>query len=278
MRRAKVRVGGGCRGRLVYWAYRIEGDIWSDEVSRLRSSGFRFLPRKDKLGVMSYFLGLKSALYDMLDDMRRRGIREQYLVKFYCVSEKVREILSRWGCGLRDPLIIGAVNTIRHLADAIGILKFTRPKNSRVEEELRIYAASQFYSRVNEILKHSRLWDSSNEDRYIVCSVPADSDEIPLEFLANFLYKREERVLKRSGGRHELRGVIVVRECGSGQSLTRIFLYSPKRGGSIARLFKQFDRRYLSGRLASKKSLCVTRSSSEEVEEILAEVLESCGM
>ena len=276
MRKVSVRVGGGRSGRLVYWAYLVQGDVWSDESSQLRSSGFRFLPRKDKLGIMCYLLGLKSALEAMSSDLRRRGIHEQYLVKFYCINGKVDEVLSRWGYGLRDPLILGVVNAIKHLANSIGLLDLAKPRSARVEEELRIFAASQFYRRVNEILRHARLWDSSNRDGYVVCVVPADSDDIPLECLAKFLYRREVRVLKQDRESGELKGVVVVRECDGEHPHTRVFFYSPDGAGYVARIFKLLDSRYLNGKLASRKSLCITRSTADVVEEVLAEAFEIC--
>ena len=160
MRKALVRVGGGCAGKLVYWAYLVYGNVWSSENSQLSSTGFRFLRRKDKLGIACYLFGLRSALRDLLADMQRRGIREQYLIRFYCVDDKLFDVLSRWGYGLRDPLFKGLVNEIKHLANRIGLLDLARPQSAHIEEALKVKASSQLHKHAREVVRRAQI-DSS---------------------------------------------------------------------------------------------------------------------
>ena len=276
MRKVVVRVGGGRSGRLVYWAYLVHGDVWSGEKSQLSSTGFRFLRRKDKLGIACYLFGLRSALRDLLADMEKRGIREQYLVRFYCVDDRLFDVLSRWGYGLRDPLFIGLVNEVRHLANRIGLLDLARPQNAHIEKALRVKASSQLYKRAREIVRRAQVWDSSDEGGYVVCRLPGDGEGVPLEFLAKLLLKEEARAEKRDGKHRDLKGVIMIRECGGENPLTRVFFYSPEGCGEVAKVFSLVDAQYRGGRLAARKNFCVTRSSADEVEEVLAEVFDAC--
>jgi len=161
LRKVIVRVGGGRSSRLVYWAYLVYGDVWSGENSQLSSTGFRFLRRKDKLGITCYLFGLRSALRDLLADMESRGIREQYLVRFYCVDDRLFNVLSRWGYGLRDPFFIGLVNEVKHLANRIGLLDLAKPRSTYIEESLRLHASFQLYKRAKEVVRKARIWDSS---------------------------------------------------------------------------------------------------------------------
>jgi len=160
MRKVSIRVGGGCSGRLVYWAYVVYGDVWASEASQLCSSGFKFLRRKDKLGIACYLFGLRSALRDLLADMERRGIREQYLIRFYCVDDRLFDVLSRSGCGLRDPLFKGLVNEIKHLANRIGLLDLARPQSAHIEEALKVKASSQLHKHAREVVRRAQI-DSS---------------------------------------------------------------------------------------------------------------------
>ena len=157
MRKVVVRVGGGQGGRLVYWAYLVHGDVWSGESSQLSSTGFRFLRRKDKLGIACYLFGLRSALRDLLADMERRGTCEQYLVRFYCVDDRLFDVLSRWGYGLHDPLFKGLVNEVRHLANRIGL---ARPQGAHMEEALKVKASSQLHKHAREVVRRAQI-DSS---------------------------------------------------------------------------------------------------------------------
>jgi hypothetical protein len=276
VRKVIMRVGGGRSGRLVYWAYLVYGDVWSGENSQLSSTGFRFLRRKDKLGIACYLFGLRSALRDLLTDMERRGIHEQYLVRFYYVDDRLFNVLSKWGYGLRDPLFIGLVNEIRHLANRIGLLDLARPKSTYIEEILRIKASSQPYRRAREIIRRARVWDSSDEGGFVVCKLPSESEDIPLEFLAKILLKEEARAEKRDKRHRDLKGAIVIRECEEEKPLTRALFYSPEGCGEVARVFSLIDPQYRGGRLAARKSLCVTRSSADEIEEVLVEVFDAC--
>jgi len=266
MRKVSVRVGGGCSGRLVYWAYRVQGDVWSEESSQLCSSGFRFLGRKDKLGVLCYLLGLESALRNLVADMQSRGISEQHLVKFYCVNNRLYEVLSRWGNGLRDPLPVGVVNEVRRLVNKIGLLDLIRPKDASAEKQLKILAAMNFYKYVDGYLRNARIWESSEVGGYVVCQLPAESKLVPLEFFAKFLFNREAKCRRD--------GVIVFRECGGTRRFTKIFFYSPNGDCYVAKSFTSRDPGYRRGRIGARKSLCVSASPAEEVEEILVEVLE----
>jgi len=160
MRKVSVRVGGGRSGRLVYWAYLVYGDVWSSEGSQLSSTGFRFLRRKDKLGIACYLFGLRSALRDLLADMERRGICEQYLVRFYCVDDRLFDVLSRWGYVLHDPLFKGLVNEVRHLANRIGLLDLARPQSAHIEEALKVKASSQLHKHAREVVRRAQI-DSS---------------------------------------------------------------------------------------------------------------------
>ena len=160
MRKALVRVGGGCAGKLVYWAYLVYGNVWSGERSQLSSTGFRFLRRKDKLGIACYLFGLRSALRDLLADMQRRGIREQYLIRFYCVDDRLFDVLSRWGYGFHDPLFKGLVNEVRHLANRIGLLDLARPQSAHIEEALKVKASSQLHKHAREVVRRAQI-DSS---------------------------------------------------------------------------------------------------------------------
>ena len=160
MRKVSVRVGGGRSGRLVYWAYLVYGDVWSSESSQLFSTGFRFLRRKDKLGITCYLSGLRSALRDLLADMERRGICERYLVRFYCVDDRLFDVLSRWGYVLHDPLFKGLVNEVRHLANRIGLLDLARPQSAHIEEALKVKASSQLHKHAREVVRRAQI-DSS---------------------------------------------------------------------------------------------------------------------
>jgi len=276
LRKVIVRVGGGRSSRLVYWAYLVYGDVWSGENSQLSSTGFRFLRRKDKLGITCYLFGLRSALRDLLADMESRGIREQYLVRFYCVDDRLFNVLSRWGYGLRDPFFIGLVNEVKHLANRIGLLDLAKPRSTYIEESLRLHASFQLYKRAKEVVRRARIWDSSEEGGYVVCRLPSDCEDMPLEFLARCLLKEEARAEKRDGKRRRLKGAIMIRECGRKNPLTRVLFYSPEGCGDIAKVFSLIDPYYRGGRLANRKSLCVTGSSADEVESTLVEVFETC--
>ena len=276
MRKVVVRVGGGCSGRLVYWAYLVHGDVWSGEKSQLSSTGFRFLRRKDKLGIACYLFGLRSALRDLLADMEKRGIHEQYLVRFYCVNDRLFDVLSRWGYGLRDPLFIGLVKEVRRLANRIGLLDLARSQSAHIEKALRVKASSQLYKRAREILRRAQVWDSSDEGGFVVCRLPDGSEDVPLEFLAKILLREEAKAGEGCRRNRDLKGAVMIRECGGDSPLTRVLFYSPEGCGEIARAYSLTDPQYRGGRLAARRSLCVTRSSADEVEEVLAEVFDAC--
>ena len=160
MRKVSVRVSGGRSVRLVYWAYLVYGNVWSSENSQLSSTGFRFLRRKDKLDIACYLFGLRSALRDLLADMQRRGIREQYLIRFYCVDDRLFDVLSRWRYGFHDLLFKGLMNEVRHLANRIGLLDLARPQSAHIEEALKVKASSQLHKHAREVVRRAQI-DSS---------------------------------------------------------------------------------------------------------------------
>lgn len=278
MRKIKIRVGGGCRGRLVYWAYRVYGDLWSNESSQLCSSGFRFLWRKDKLGIMCYLLGLKASLQDLISYIKEEEIGEQYLVRFYCVNTKLLDILSRPSNWLRDSMVIDVMNSIKHLSNKVGVLDLVRSKDTRIERKLKAFATARFHSYLEDILKRSHVWESADNDGYyVVYVVPSDSESIPLEFLAKYVLKKEEYVARKYG-KGEVKGSIIIREHNGGKQFTRVFFYFPEGNGRLAKAFSTIDPHCFRKNLAARKSVCVTYSSANEVEDILAEVFEACLM
>lgn len=260
MRKVKVRVGGKSRGRLVYWGYEVSGDKFNSD-----GYGFKFLSRKDKLKVIHYLHGLRSALIDFFENkVKAENTIPQYLVKYYCVDSNVFKILSKWGFGFRDPLIIEVTNSIKNLVNKIGLLDLVTPKKKDEEKKLERRAAGYFYRYVKSILEDSYVWQFSERPGYIVCRVPEKSKEIPLEFLARRIIEKE----KKNG---EVRGVVVLREDGS---VTRILFYDLYGSKSIVDAFRRKDRLRKSEWIGTFKTFYVTESTAEKVEEILAEVAE----
>ncbi len=265
MRKVNLWVGGRCDGRLIYWGYRVYGDGFEN-----KDYGFKFLPRKDKLKVMHYLYGLRSALAGFLE----KGIedaRVQYLVKYHCVDDRLFEILSKWGFGLRDPRILEVVNSVRRLANKVGALGLTKAKKSWVERNLEDVARFRFHYRVKEILERSHVWDSSEGARYVVYRVPGDSRDIPLEYLAKHIAREE-------GGRGDLKGVVVVREeSHAGGVLTKVYFYSVEDGASVVRRYMERDWFVKNAWVGRFKTICVTDNTGEEVEDKLVEVFDDAG-
>ncbi|MEM3398037.1 MAG: hypothetical protein QW724_04825 [Nitrososphaerota archaeon] len=261
MRKIKVRVGGGSVGKLVYWAYEICGDVLQNQ-----GWGFRFLQRRDKMKVMCHLYGLRSALTDIYENkVRAVDGRVQYLVKYYCGDENVFKLLSKWGYGFRDPLIIEKVNSIKNLVNKIGLLDLVRTVEGKIENRLKKMAARRFYSMVKRIFEDSYTWEFSDKMRYVVYRLPKDSEDIPLEFLARRIIEKE----KKNGG---VEGVAVIRDCGN---LTRIFFYDVDGKKHVVDALKKADRSYRGGWIGSFKTLYVSGSPTEEIEEMLAEVAEN---
>lgn len=268
MRKIQVRVGGDCCGRLVYWTYRVYGDIWAKGDECLASCGFRFLKRKDKLGIMCYLIGLESALRHLLGEVEKKGIRVQYLVRFYCIDDNVHRAISKWGYGFRDPMIVEAVNSIRHLVNKIGLLDLVRPLKMDVERELRKAAARYFYNCVEALLEDSYRWELPwNGGYYIVYMVSGESKCIPLEFLAKYALRKESNL-------GNVKGVIVLKEDGA---VTKLFLYDTEGEKSLINDFKNIDPLYKGCRLGKLKLLHFTGLPSDKVEDMLMEVFEKCS-
>lgn len=259
MRKIKVRVGGGSSGKLVYWAYEIFGDGLQNQ-----GWGFRFLQRRDKMKVMCHLYGLRSALIDIYENkvMAVDG-RVQYLVKYYCGDENVFKLLSKWGYGYRDPLIVEKVNSIKNLVNKIGLLDLV--KTVEMEDRLKNIAARCFYSMVKRILEDSYTWEFSDKMRYVVYRLPKDGEDIPLEFLARRILEKEKK-----NGRIE--GVAVLRDCGD---VTRILFYSVDGRKNVVTALKKADRSYKSCWMGTFKTLYVSGSPIEDVEEMLVEVAEN---
>ena len=267
MRKIHVWVGGGCEGRLVYWGYMIYGDGLES-----RDYGFKFLSRRDKLRIMHYLYGLRSALMELLEKrVEAEDALVQYLVKYHCVDDRLFEILSKWGSGLRDPRILEVVNSVRRLVNRVGALGLIKARRSRVEKSLEDAARLRFCSSVKGVLKRSRVWESSDGPRYVVYHVPEDSKDIPLEYLAKHIVKKE-------GEEDGLKGVVVIREERRKVGvLTKVCFYSVEDGVNVVRRYMGRDLFVKSAWVGRFKTICVSDNSGEEVEGILAEVFDDAG-
>lgn len=266
MRKVKIVVGGGRSNRLVYWAYTVYGDVWSGFDRELTSHGFKFLKRRDRLGVLCYLYGLRSALEHLIREVEAKNIRSQYLIRFYCSNDNLFRVLSRWGYELKDPLTVEVVNSVRRLVNRIGLLDLVRSTKNSLEKELKKIATLNFYRRLNEVLENSRTWQFSDKLKYVVYQLPEDSKDIPLNFLATYIFNKKER--------RKVDGVIVFRKDGT---VTKAFFYDTTGRGKIVDNFREADRACVDEWLGTYKAIYVTLHDPTKVEDILVEVAEKCS-
>lgn len=264
MEKLEVRVGGGSRGRLVYWAYKIYVATCTDESDHLISNGFKFLRKKDKLDVMCYLYGLRSALIHMLEEVIKKRPADHYIVRYYCVNGEVFKILSKWGLGYRDPLIIEVVNSIKSLVNEIGFLDIVRLEMESLEKNLKKFAAQNFYKYITEILNKSRSWEFSDSARHVIYRLPEESKDIPLNFFAEYILQKERRY-------RNINGLAVFRKDGI---VTKVLFYDFDGRKKVVDVLRNVDRSYIGEWSGTFKTLYITRASISKVEDMLLEVVE----
>jgi len=252
MKKARVRVGGGCRGRLIYYGYTVYGDKWR-WMDKLEDYGYRFLPRRDKTGLTPYLHGLRSALKKIMDEADG-----QYELVYYCPSKRLYELLSSWGDGYRDKMITDLVNEVKGLSNSIGYMKIVKSKITRIEKWTRKKAEEKFTEDVEEVFRECRSWITS-EDGYIVYILDESSKQMPLEYLSSTAIRRENGI----------KGAILVRSSGT---ITRLLYHSLNGSKEILDKLKKIDIGFVSEWRGTYRSLYVTRSSIDDVEELLLEV------
>jgi hypothetical protein len=252
VKKARVRVGGGCRGSLIYYGYTVYGDKWKC-MTKLEGYGYRFLPRRDKTGLTPYLHGLKSALKKMIDEAN-----DQYELVYYCPNKRLYELLSSWGNGYRDKMIIDLVNGVKRLSNNVGYMKIVKSKITSIEERIRRDAEKKFNKVVEEVFEESRSWITS-EDGYIVYVLDESSKHIPLEYLSSTAIRRENGV----------KGVILLRSSGT---VTRLLHHSIEGSREILDRLKKMDLGFVGEWRGTYRSLYVTRSSIDDLEELLQEV------
>jgi len=251
MKKARVRVGGGCRGRLIYYGYTVYGDKWR-WMSELEDYGYRFLPRRDKTGLTPYLHGLRSALKKIMDETDG-----QYELVYYCPSKRLYELLSSWGDGYRDRMIIDLVNEVRRLSNSIGYMKIVKSKITDTEKWIRKKAEDKLAEDVEEVFRSCRSWITS-EDGYMVYILDDSSKHMPLEYLSSTAIRKEKSI----------KGVILVRSSGA---ITRLLYHSLDGSKEILDKLKKMDAGLTSERRGTYRSLYVTRSSIDDIEELLLE-------
>jgi len=256
VKKARVRVGGGCRGRLIYYGYTVYGDKWG-WMTELEGYGYRFLPRRDKTGLTPYLHGLKSALKKIVDEADG-----QYELVYYCPTRRLYELLSSWGNGYRDKMIIDLVNEVKRLSNNVGYMKIVKSKITSIEKRIRRGAEKKFNKDVEEVFEESRSWITS-EDGYIVYVLDESSRHIPLEYLSLIAIHRE----------NDIKGVILVRSSGT---VTRLLHHSIEGSREILDRLKKMDLGFVGEWRGTYRSLYVTRSSIDDLEELLLEVA-SCS-
>jgi hypothetical protein len=252
VKKARVRVGGGCRGRLIYYGYTVYGDKWK-WMTELEGYGYRFLPRRDKTGLTPYLHGLKSALKKIVDEADG-----QYELVYYCPTRRLYELLSSWGNGYRDKMIVDLVNEVKRLSNNVGYMKIVKSKITSIEKRIRRGAEKKFNKDVEEVFEESRSWITS-EDGYIVYVLDESSRHIPLEYLSLIAIHRE----------NDIKGVILVRSSGT---VTRLLHHSIEGSREILDRLKKMDLGFVGEWRGTYRSLYVTRSSIDDLEELLLEV------
>jgi hypothetical protein len=252
VKKARVRVGGGCRGRLIYYGYTVYGDKWR-WMTELEGYGYRFLPRRDKTGLTPYLHGLKSALKKIIDEAD-----DQYELVYYCPNRRLYELLSSWGNGYRDKMIVDLVNEVKRLSNSIGYMRIVKSKITSIEKRIRRDAEGKFNKAVEEVFKESRSWITS-EDGYIVYILDESSKHIPLEYLSSIAIHRENGA----------KGVILLRSSGI---VTRLLHHSIEGSREILDRLRRMDLGFVGEWRGTYRSLYVTRSSIDDLEELLLEV------
>jgi hypothetical protein len=252
VKKARVRVGGGCRGRLIYYGYTVYGDKWK-WMTELEGYGYRFLPRRDKTGLTPYLHGLKSALKKIIDEAN-----DQYELIYYCPNKRLYELLSSWGDGYRDKMIIDLVNEVKRLSNSIGYMRIVKSKITSIEKWIRSDAEEKFNKDIEGVFEESRSW-ITGEDGYIVYVLDESSRHIPLGYLSSIAIRKENGA----------KGVILLR--GSG-TVTRLLHYSIEGSREILDRLKRIDLGFVGEWRGTYRSLYVTRSSIDGLEELLLEV------
>jgi len=233
MKKARVRVGEGCRGRLIYY-------------------GYRFMPRRDKTGLTPYLHGLRSALKKIMDETDG-----QYELVYYCPSKRLYELLSSWGDGYRDRMIIDLVNEVKGLSNSIGYMKIVKSKITRIEKWISERAEEEFNEDVEEVFRKCRSWITS-EDGYMVYILDESSKHLPLEYLSSKAIRKENNT----------KGVMLVRSSGT---VTRLLYHSLDGSKEILDKLKKMDPGFVSEWRGTYRSLYITRSSIDYIEELLLE-------
>lgn len=258
MKKAKLIACGRRIGRLIYYGYAIYGDRWG-RLSGFWDAGYRFLPRRDKTGLTPYLYGLKTGLEKI-----REKTDDQYEIICYCSNDRLYKLLLSWGEGYRDKMIIDLVNEVRRLGNSIGYLKIVSMKKKRRMGWLIKVAEKRLANEVEEALRKCRSWITS-EDGYLVCLLDESTRHIPLEYFSKTIIRRENNI----------KGVILVRSSGS---TTRLLLHSLNGSKEILDGLKKRDYGYICGWRGTYRCLYVTRSSLEDVEELLLEVSPQCSI
>ncbi len=263
MNRAEVRVYGGekCAGRFLYWGYLLR----FDELSRI-GYGYKLLNKRDETKIMYYLYGLKSALSELLNRVDAEGGKKQYLVKYFCVDDRVFKILHGWSHELKDPMVVKVVNSIKHLVSDIGQLKLVKCRDGSIEAGLKSIAKQQVYHRIEEILDQSHSWEFSNKLRYIAICIPEGDQNIPLELIARYIWRKSSR-----GG--EIGGIVVFRRLYPGVT---VLLYDVKGKNYFSFNLKSLDRLCRDRLVRRLKTFHFKSLSLNIVEDILMKASEEC--
>lgn len=252
MKKARVRVGGGSRGKLIYYGYTIYGDRWG-RICRSYGYGYRFLPRRDKTGLTPYLYGLKATLKKIVDEADN-----QYELIYYCSDRRLYQLLSSWGSGYRDKMIIDLLNEVRSLSNSIGYLRIVDSRITSGEAMLRKNAWNRFMEDVEEVFRKSRSWITS-EDGYLVYVFDEPAKHIPLEYLSTVSMRREKGI----------GGIILLRRSGT---VTKLFYHSLNSSKEIIDSLKNMDPGFIREWRGTYRCLYITRSSLEDIENVLLEV------
>ena len=252
MRKARIRVGGGVKGRLIFYSYEISGDFWNGSRTIIEKN-FAFLSRRDKTGLTPFLYGLR-------DGMKRFGeeAEDQYELVFHCFNSRLYTLLTTWGEGYRDPLILNLLSEIKNLSNRIGYLKVRFSKPTETESRLAGIARRYLRETVKKILEEAESWVSS-EDGYLIYILKESSKIVPLEYLSSIELKRWVN----------FKGMILMRRSGS---LTKLFYHSLNGSKHVIEALKSIDPGYLKMWAGTYKCLYLTRTPPEKLEDLLLEV------
>lgn len=242
MKRAEVRIGGGCKGRLIYYGYMVCGCL------SLSGFGFNFLKRKDRTGLTPTLYGLRDALRRVFENAE--GLSKLII---YSIDNRLTNLLTTSSPSIRDRIILDLVHEIEDLARRIRGIEIVESNETFIEEWLRKNALRNFNQTINRILEGSKQIRNGETIIYVL---DESSIDIPLEYLSCLVLKKEKQAME----------AVIIK---SNNKATILHHHSIEGSKNTINILKTFDNRIKYEKYGRYRTIYITETPANQIIKLL---------